>query len=58
MIKYLVLTEGQEVPDSINSDKMEYEVVRIKTSHVSFIYRVLDPVKTPDLATQASHRRG
>ena len=31
MVKYLLLTEGQEIPDGINRDKMEYEVVRIKT---------------------------
>ena len=49
VIKYLLLTEGQELPDGINRDKHEYEVIRLRTTQAFFALRVLDPVKTPGL---------
>jgi len=50
MVKYLVLTENQQIPDeSINKDKHEYVVVRMKTDYLFFGYRVLNPAKSPGL---------
>ncbi len=49
MVKYLILTEDQELPDGINKNKHEYVIVRIRTNHVWFAFRVLDPIKTPGL---------
>ena len=49
VIKYLLLTEGQELPEGINLNKREYEVIRLKTTQIFFAFRVLDPVKTPGL---------
>ncbi|PHS06570.1 MAG: hypothetical protein COA78_14175 [Blastopirellula sp.] len=50
VVKYLVLTEDQDLPDeSINQEKHEYVVVRVKTNQVFFGYRVLDPVNSPGL---------
>lgn len=51
-MKYLVLTEDQEVPKDINLDKKEYEIVRTKTNQIFFAFRVLDPQKDPNLAEQ------
>jgi len=52
VIKYLLLTEGQELPDGIDRDRHEYEVLRLKTTQAFFAFRVLDPVKNPDLAKE------
>ena len=49
VIKYLLLTEGQELPDGINLNKREYEILRLQTTQIFFAFRVLDPVKTPGL---------
>lgn len=49
VVKYLVLTEDQELPDGINKNKHEYVIVRIRTNRVWYVFRNLDPVKNPDL---------
>jgi hypothetical protein len=49
VVKYLLLTEGQALPEGINRDKHEYEVLRLKTNQAFFAFRVLDPIKNPDL---------
>jgi hypothetical protein len=49
VIKYLLMTEGQELPEGLDRDQHEYEVIRLKTTQAFFAFRVLDPIKTPGL---------
>jgi len=49
VVKYLVLTVDQELPDGINKNRHEYVIVRIRTNQVWYAFRNLDPVKNPDL---------
>jgi hypothetical protein len=50
IVKYLILTEDQDLPDEdINKIKHEYDILRIRTNRVWFAFRVLDPTKTPGL---------
>ena len=48
-MKYLILTEDQDLPENINKNTEEYVVVRIKTNRVWFAFRNLNPVETPEL---------
>lgn len=49
LVKYLILTEDQDLPENINKNSEEYVVVRIKTNRVWFAFRNLNPVETPGL---------
>jgi len=44
-VKYLILTEWQELPAGVNRDTADYQIIRIRTSQLFF----LDPQKTPGL---------
>jgi hypothetical protein len=54
VVKYLVLTVDQELPDGINKNKHEYVIVRIRTNQVWYVFRNLDPVKNPDLEKETN----
>ncbi|WP_295894080.1 DUF1214 domain-containing protein [uncultured Vibrio sp.] len=47
--KYLIMTVDQEVPDDVNLDFNEYEVIKIRTNQFFFAGRNLNPVKNPGI---------
>ena len=51
-VKYLVLTEDQQVPEGVNLDYLEYDIVRLRTNHAFFAFRVLNPVRDVGLEKQ------
>jgi hypothetical protein len=51
-VKYLVLTRDQELPKDVNRDFIEYDIVRLRTNHVFFAFRVLNPERDANLAEQ------